>query len=289
MDPWLTDDIKESLFRPCLEISGHIGRRMNNRLAMGQELDERTLTDDFIDCFDTSSSSNAWGPTTQELRDHQIYLQLSVRKSTVEHRTGADVGLILRRNTHGSRRTSASYACLVQCKRVDRAGNIGDFYHQVASTGRRQSSLMLEVTPSSFYFVFVPPALVDHYCNIEPLAFIKAGPGCSVPAWNLGLFAQEGVSVPFLGGADKEKVCGVLVVPALAVEAQQPTGKAASLLSILPNCLPLWYWFGQLFVPGFVGDPSVNTMNVARNVTARETLDVAFGVRYSLEISLGNG
>lgn len=182
MDSWLTDDIKESLFRPCLEIAGHIGRRMNNRLRMGQEIDERALTEDFVDCFDTSSSSNFWGATTAELRDHQIYLNISVRKSTVEHRTGADLGLILRRSTHGSVRTQAHYACLVQCKRVDRNGTVGDFYHQVSSTGRRQSALMLEVTPSSFYFIFLPPALVEHYCNVEPLAFLKAAPGCSVPA-----------------------------------------------------------------------------------------------------------
>lgn len=295
MDPWLTDDIKESLFRPCLEVSGHIGRRLNNRLRMGQELDERALTEDFVDCFDTTSSSNMWGPTSQELRDHQIYLNMSVRKSTVEHHTGADIGLILRRSTYGAVRTQAHYACLIQCKRVDRGGNVSDFYHQVASSGRRQSALMLDITPSSFYFIFVPPLLIEHYCNVEPLAFLKAGPNCSVPAWNLGLFAQDGVSLPFLSGADKEKVSGILVVPALAVEAQQPSGKTANLSALLPNCVPLWYWFGQLFVPGFVGDPAEKTLNIARNVATRHGRDehaaanVPFGVRYSIEIGLGNG
>jgi hypothetical protein len=289
MDAWLTDEIKESLFRPCLEISGNIGRRLNNRLHMQQELDERALTEDFVDSFDTSSPSSVWGATTTELRDHQIYLNISVRKSTREHRTGADLGFTLNRATHGVIRTSANYACLVQCKRVDQAGNVADFYHQVKSTAARQSSLMLDITPSSFYFLFVPPALVKHYCNVEPLAFLSVGQGCSVPAWNLGLFAQDSVSLPFLSGADKEKICGVLVVPALAVEAQEASGKAASLSSILPNCFPFWYWFGQLFVPGFVGDRSGDTLAVARNVATREQSDAPFGVRYAVEISVGNG
>jgi hypothetical protein len=103
------------------------------------------------------------------------------------------------------------------------------------------------------------------------------------------------VSLPFLSGADKEKVSGVLVVPALAVEAQQPSGKAANLAAVLPNSVPLWYWFGQLFVPGFVGDPTEKTVNIARNVATRHgvdehaAVDVPFSVRFSIEIGLGNG
>jgi hypothetical protein len=115
MDPWLTDQVKELLFRPCLSVSGYIGRRLNNRLETGQEIDERALTEDLVDRFDTSSSSSAWGTCAAELRDMQIYISTSVRKSTVEHRTGADIGLVLRRSLSGGMGGSrAEYACLIQ-------------------------------------------------------------------------------------------------------------------------------------------------------------------------------
>jgi hypothetical protein len=148
---------------------------------------------------------------------------------------------------------------------------------------------MLDITPSSFYFLFVAPALVDHYCNLEPLAFLRGAPGCSVPAWNLGLFGHDGLNVPFLSASNKDEICGVLVVPAMAVDAQQPTGTSASLNTILPNCVPLWYWFGQLFVPGFIGDRSSRALAAARNVGATQATELLVGVRYSLELGMGNG
>lgn len=291
MDPWLTDQVKELFFRPCLAVSGYIGRRLNNRLQAGQEIDERAFTEDLVDRFDSSSSSSAWGTSAAELRDLQIYISTSVRKSTVEHRTGADIGLVLRRSLYGAAVGSrAEYACLIQCKRVDRGGVVQDFYHKVGHQGSRQSSLMLEVTASSFYFLFVPPALLKHYCTVEPMAFLTAAPGCSVPIWNLGCFAHDGMSLPFLTSGNKEDSSSILVLPALAVEAQQPRGTAASLRDILPNCLPFWYWFGELLVPGFVGDRSVSTVAIARNTRdAERGTDLPFGVRFSMELSMGNG
>jgi len=291
MDPWLTDQVKELLFRPCLAVSGYIGRRLNNRLQTGQEIDERALTEDLVDRFDASSSSSAWGTCAAELRELQIYVSTSVRKSTVEHRTGADIGLVLRRSLYGpAAGSSAEYACLIQCKRVDRRGFVQDFYHRVGHQGTRQSSLMLEVTASAFYFLFVPPALLKHYCSVEPMAFLTGAPGCSVPIWNLGCFAHDGLTLPFLTSGNKQDASGILVLPALAVEAQQPKGVSASLGDVLPNCLPFWYWFGELLVPGFVGDGSQSTVAIARNTREAERVtDLPFGVRFSVELSMGNG
>lgn len=291
MDPWLTDELKEILFRPCLSVSGYIGRRLNNRLQLGQEIDERALTEDFVDRFDASSADSAWGTAAAELRERQIYVSTTVRKSTVEHRTGADIGLVLRRSLHGGSRSTAEYGCLIQCKKVDRRGGIPDFFHQVGPHKSRQSGLMLEVTPSSFYFLFVPPGLVEHYCTFEPMAFLRGAPGCSVPIWNLGCFGYDGASLPFLNSSNKEQVSAVLVLPALAVDAQQPRAAGASLSDVLPNCLPFWYWFGELFMPGFVGDRSQRTLAVAKNAPRadRAILDVPFGVRFSVEVGIGNG
>jgi hypothetical protein len=291
MDPWLTDQVKELLFRPCLAVSGYVGRRLNNRLQSGQEIDERALTEDLVDRFDSSSSSSAWGTCAAELRDLQIYISTSVRKSTVEHRTGADIGLVLRRSLFGGGGGSmAEYACLIQCKRADRHGAIDDFYHKVGHQKDRQSALMLDVTPSAFYFLFVPPALVQHYCSVEPLAFLRGAPGCSVPIWNLGRFAHDGLSVPFLTSGNKEDASGILVLPALAVDAQQPRGKSATLHDVLPNCLPFWYWFGELLVPGFVGDRTERTLAIAKNVSGADVVaNLPFGVRFSMEVALGNG
>ena len=55
MDQWLTDEIKELIFTPCLSISGMIGRKLDNRRRMGQEMDERALTELLVDSLDTSS------------------------------------------------------------------------------------------------------------------------------------------------------------------------------------------------------------------------------------------
>lgn len=122
MDAWLTDELKEILFRPCLSVSGYIGRRLNNRLQLEQEIDERALTEDFVDRFDASSADSAWGTVPAELRERQIYISTSVRKSTVEHRTGADIGLIIRRSLHGAARSSAEYACLKSARKRQPTG-----------------------------------------------------------------------------------------------------------------------------------------------------------------------
>src|SRR5262249_40691577 len=129
------------------------------------------------------------------------------------------------------------------------------------------------ITPSSFYFLFTPSTFVRHYCTVEPLAFLEAAPGYSVPAWNLGLFEHDGWTFPFLTANSKAEVCGILVVPALAVQAQQPASTSADLKAILPNCVPFWYWFAQLFVPGFVGDQSSHTLSIARNLRSSERAD----------------
>ena len=100
MDSWLTNDIKELMFKPCLEASGYIGNRLENRLRMGQSVDERALTEDFVDLFDSSSGISAWSKVSQLLHDHQIFLNTSVKKSTIEYKTGADIGLIIQRGVY---------------------------------------------------------------------------------------------------------------------------------------------------------------------------------------------
>ena len=205
MDQWLQDDIKELLAKPCLATAGMLGRRMDNRRRpMGQEIDERALTEFFVDAFDTTSGLNAWGTVIQLLKDRGLFLNTSVRKSTVEHLTGADLGLILTRNfNHKSNPSKAKYAALIQCKRVDNQGKVEDFYHVVKSTGKKQSSLLLDITPASFYFLYTPPSFIETYCTVEPLAFVQGAPGCSSPVWNMGCFGFENRFFSFLDRRSK--------------------------------------------------------------------------------------
>jgi len=291
VDSWLTDKIKELIFQPCLHISGHIGKRLDDRRQRGESIDERALTEDFIDHFDSRSSTSAWNGIVSELRQYQIYLNTSVKKSTREHHTGADIGLVIKRSIYQlNSRSNSEYAALVQCKRVDNDGYVQDFHHEVRGSKRRQASLMLDITPSSFYFVFTPPSLIRTICTFEPLAFIAAAQGCSSPVWNMGCFEFESGTVPFLSARQKAEATGILVVPALAVNAQEIKGTAARIEDILSNALPLWYWFGELLIPGFVGDYRKDTISVARNVFDPESpIRQEFGVRYSIDIGLGNG
>jgi len=285
MDTWLTNDVKELLFKPCLEASGYIGNRLDNRLKMAQSIDERALTEDFVDLFDSSSSISAWSKVSQLLRDHQIYLNTNVKKSTVEHKTGADIGLIIQRGIYQKNTKSKTrYAVLIQCKKIDENGHVNDFFHKVNSSGKTQSSLMLDITPNSFYFIFTPPSLIKTYHSIEPIAFASTSPGCSSPLWNMGCFGFESGTFPFLNSQQKAEVTGILVIPALAVEAHENTSNKASLENILSNSMPLWYWFGELLIPGFIGDNTKETLAVASNQQGIE-----FGVKYSIEINYGNG
>ncbi len=280
------------MFRPCLQISGHIGQRLDNRRRMDETIDERALTEDFVDHFDSSSSMSAWNGIAKRLQENQIYLNTSVKKSTREHHTGADIGLaITRAINHPNTRSNSRYAVLIQCKRVDHEGVVQDFHHEVKSSGRRQASLMLDITPSSFYLIFTPPSLLKTYCTIEPLAFASPSRDCSTPVWNMGCFGFDSPSLPFLSARQKAEATGVLVVPALAVEAQQESkGKAAIINDILPNALPLWYWFGELLLPGFIGDHSKKAVSVAKNeVDPDLSSNREFGVRYSVDFGFGNG
>ena len=255
MDPWLTDQIKELMFHPCLQISGHIGRRLDNRRRMHETIDERALTEDFVDYFDSRSNMSMWNGVANSLWEHQIYLNTSVKKSTREYQTGADIGLTINRSIYQQNsRSNSTYSVLIQCMRIDHEGVVRDFHHEVKSSGRQQASLMLDITPSSFYFVFTPPSLVKTYCTLEPLVFAAPAQGCSSPVWNMGCFEFESPSLTFLSAQQKAEATGVLVVPALSVAAQESKGKAARLDDILPNALPLWYWFGELLIPGFIGD-----------------------------------
>ena len=193
MDSWLTDRVKELFFQPCLEISAHVGRRLDNRLVMGESIGETSLTEDLVDRFDSASPENAWGTTLAQLRDLQIHVNTSVRRSRREHVTGADIGFVISRSVYSNAGSKAKYAALVQCKKVDAEGYVGDFFHSVAGTKKHQSDLLTEITPSSFYFVFVPPRLVSErvYHTFEPLAFASAAAGCSTPLWNLGCFEPK--------------------------------------------------------------------------------------------------
>ncbi|GEM_PF-1672299 len=287
MDPWLTDRMKEVLFSPCLEAAAHIGRRLDARRVSGQSIDERALTEDFVDLFDSSSPQSPWGRSAAQLRDQGLYLNTSVRKSTREARTGADIGLVIERRVQKAGTSSeARYAVLIQCKRIDTDGLATDFYHTVPSSNRKQSSLMLDITASSFYFVFAPPSLIEVLTNVEPIAFALSGEGCSSPIWNMGCFEfGSSLSVPILSSAQKAAAAGILVVPALAVEAQGASSKRAALREIVANCLPFWYWFGELLIPGFVGDYSKRALTVASNLADVEE----FGVRHSINVGLGSG
>ena len=291
MDPWLNDEIKELLFHPCLTVSESIGRRLNNRLKMGQEIDERALTEYLVDSMDSSSSENVWGRTPSLLQDHGIYLNTHVQKSTRENINGADIGFVIGRSVHHSETPSqAQYAVLVQCKKIDADGRVADFFHQVGKTGPKQSSLMLDITPNSFYFIFTPPSILNTYCSIEPIAFAQARPGCSSPVWNSGSFGFDHKSLSFLSAREKAEATGILVVPALAVEAQSNSGTGIEMSALLPNCLPLWYWFGELLIPGFIGDRRSDVVRIATNTwDGKNTKDDRFGVRYSVSVKLGNG
>lgn len=291
MDPWLTDAIKELLFRPCLDISGHVGRRLENRLRMNQSIDERALTEDLVDRFDSSSGVSSWSGVLDRLRDQQIHLNTSIKKATREHQVGADIGITIRRSIYQrDARSSSTYAVLVQCKRIDAEGSVSDFFHEVKGSGKRQSALMLDITPSSFYFIFTPPALLKTYCTVEPIAFASSAPGCSSPVWNMGCFEFDSQAFPFLSAEQKAQATGILVVPALAVQAQEARGKSAAIRDLLPNSLPFWYWFGELLIPGFIGDSSERTLSVAKNVFGPEDSgSEEFGVRYSVQFGFGNG
>lgn len=292
MDGWLNDEVKELLFTPCLTVSGIVGRRLDNRRWMGDEMDERALTELLVDSLDTSSTEHVWAETMELLRARQIYLSTVVSKSTSEAHTGADLGFTIGRQFYGNgQRSSTAYSVLVQCKRIDSQGRVADFYHQVASTSKKQSTLMVDITPSSFYFVFAPPSLVDTYCTFEPMAFSSAQPGCSSAVWNIGSFGFSQGVPPFLSSRQKDEAVGILVVPALAVEAQGNAGKAASLQEILPNCMPLWYWFGEMLIPGFIGDRRSDVLAIAGSARRKElnTQHDDFAVRYSVDIHLGNG
>lgn len=292
MDIWLTDEIKELLFTPCLSVSAAIGRKLDNRRNMGQEIDERALTELLVDSLDTSSSENVWGSVLGVLRDHSIYLNTHIDKSTKESITGADIGFVINRSVHQSDGASqAHYAVLVQCKKLDAEGNVADFFHQVGGSGKKQSTLMLDITPNSFYFVFTPPSILRTYCSVEPIAFAQARPGCSSAVWNAGSFGFDHKSLSLLSSREKAEAVGVLVVPALAVEAQRNSGKGADIATILPNCLPLWYWFGELLIPGFIGDRRSDVVTIAASASGkrRPTQDTPFEVRYTIDVSLGNG
>ena len=291
MDSWLTDEIKELLYQPCLESSGFIGRRLENRRRMRENIDERALTEDFVDLFDTRSGRSAWSIVAAELRDRKIYLNTSVRKSTREYETGADIGLIIKRQVYQDRGSAnARYAVLIQCKKVNNEGYVGDFFHEVRSSSKRQSALMLDITPSAFYFIFTPPSLVETVYTIEPMVFASAAPGCSSPVWNMGCFGFDSGTFPFLTAQQKAAATGILVVPALAVEAQEKVKGRVSLRDILPNSLPFWYWFGELLIPGFIGDFRDVAISVASNtVGANLELDQDFRVRFSVELNMGNG
>ena len=87
---------------------------------------------------------------------------------------------------------------------------------------------MLDITPNSFYFIFTPPSLIKTYHSIEPIVFASPSPGCSSPIWNMGYFGFESSTFPFLNSQQKAESTGVLVIPALAVEAQENTNTSTS-------------------------------------------------------------
>lgn len=290
MDPWLTDEVKELIYQPCLDVAGVVGRRLDNRLRMRQSIDERALTEGLVEHLDVASGLSLWNKVQGLLNDKNIYVDTSVRKPAKEYENGADLGITISRNVHNRNSMSTSqHACLVQCKKVTSKGIVDDFFHEVKSSGKKQSSLLLDITPSAFYFVFTPPSLVQTYSALEPIAFLQARPDCNSPILNMGHFGYEGPLLPLNSQHEKANAVGILVVPALAVEAQFTMRRSARLEEILPNCIPFWYWFTELFLPGFVGDRSQDALSVASNGEYGFPSDDAdLGANRSLNIRIGS-
>ena len=206
-------------------------------------------------------------------------MQTNVRKSTKENKTGADIGLVINRQIYQKNsRSRIKYSCLIQCKRVDVDGQIGDFYHEVGLEKKTQSSLMLDITSSAFYFIFTPSCLLNIDYSLTPTAFIDAGGECKSLIWAMGRFGCDEIWFPLLSNSQIDSTSGVLVVPALAVEAQDNKSKDAKLEDILPNCMPLWYWFSEMLIAGFIGDSRQEVINIAAN-----------NVSFSLEITISTG
>lgn len=278
-------------FQPCLSIGRSIGDRLDNRVRMRQNIDERALTEYLVDALDTNSELSTWGQVVDTLRSNQIYVSTQVRKSTKEHTTGADLGIIISRQIDKSDVKSKSrYACLIQCKKVDVEGYVTDFFHSVGNN--TQSSLLLDITPSSFYFLFVPPRLLKMRYSNEPMAHILASRECSIPVWNMGLFDYEDIPFPWwllshpLPTWQKRSVSSILVVPALAVEAHLDKKHKVQLSDLIPNALPFWFWFGELLIPGFIGDYKQDVISKAKNVDGKGD---EFGVNFSVEINISTG
>lgn len=280
MDAWLTDEVKELFFQPLTSVTYGIGQRLDNRMRMRQSIDERVLTEYLVDTLDTNSDLCVLNPILPLLKELEIYLATSIKKSTKEYENGTDIGLIINRNCYYPRmRSNIKYACLVQCKKVDNNGEVLDFYHKVKSSQKHQSTLMLDISPSSFYFVFVPPSLVSTFGTTTSVGFLSSSEGCSSPIWTSTQFKYEQNSAPVFSLQNKASLTGVLVVPAIAVEAQDRNGtRKAYLKEILPNCVPLWYWFVELFLTGFVGDRSEKTLSVAQNEA-----------KFSVQLQIANG
>jgi len=292
MDRWLTSPLKALLHRPCVTTASLIGARLENRIETGQEISETTLTDEFVDSFRPQSRFSMWKPVADAIRDEfRFYLNVDVNKSTIEPRTGADIGLVIRRSVYAEVQSTAEYAVLIQCKKVDQGGGVEDFFHTVGGSGERQSALMLSITPASFYFLYVPPSLLSGYADQETMAFVIPANNCHVPIWNLGAMPSESIEGRHLTLDEIAAGGSILVIPALAVEAQKNQSKAAKLNDILPNAFPFWYWFSEMLIPGFVGDQSRRVIEVAQNTRRRdlEREGLDFGVRYSITVGLGSG
>ena len=112
-----------------------IGRKLENRLRMDQEMDERALTEMLVDALDASSVENTWGNVLNLLRDHRIFLSTHLQKCTRENVFGADIGLTLSRHVHDPHLgCHANYCVLIQCKKIDSERYVADFFHEVSST-----------------------------------------------------------------------------------------------------------------------------------------------------------
>ena len=190
--------------------------------------------------------------------------------------------IINRRVSQRDSQSDIQYSSLIQCKRVDVDGRLGDFYHEVGVGKKTQSSLMLDITPSSFYFIFTPSCLLDVYYSLTPTAFIRdrecSSQIWSMEQWNITRLGYGGLCFPFLSDSQIDSASGVLVVPALSVEAQNNKSKDAKLSDILPNCMPFWYWFSEMLATGFIGDTRKEVIHTAANDTD-----------FSIQIDVGSG
>ncbi|MCF7889739.1 hypothetical protein K9M78_00805 [Candidatus Bipolaricaulota bacterium] len=266
MDSWFDKEVRRLLANLAWNISKEIGEKYNNILALDQPIREETLTTKLIEMLHDQSNYSLWGKIKPKLKEKGINIDVTVNESKFEPKTGADIGLIIYKDIQGE--TKSTYATLIQCKKSGEKGTFREFFHKVGNSGPSQSTLLLDLTPSSFYFLFVPSKAMQPLNQSNRYAF--PGP---FPRY----FSEPPVY---------KNVGGVFVVPALSVESYLNNSKNARVSELLPNAFPFHLWFSELLLLAFVGDRNKKTVKVAKNELTKEETEEIKGVKYSVEVEI---